>query len=227
MANPLVNASTFRPPTVLLTGFEPFGGRSINTTERLVGLVAALPPRGVRMVTGVLPVDGRRVAAALIGLLEEHRPDVAICLGESHRPETFAVERVAVNLADYRIADNSGWRAQEAPIAPDGPAAYFSTLPVRGIVEAVRAGGCDASVSLSAGAYLCNHAFYVLMHELARSGRAIPAGFIHVARLPAAGEKPDREGLPTEEELAGAVRRAVEVATAGVARPSDVARGTA
>jgi pyroglutamyl-peptidase len=203
---------TVKPPTVLLTGFEPFGGRSINTTERLVRVMEVLPPRGMRVVTGVLPVDGRAVAGVLTGMLESHRPDVAICLGESHRPETFAIERVAVNLADYRIADNSGWQAQDEAIVPDGPAAYFTTLPARAMVEAVRRNGCEASVSLSAGAYLCNHAFYALMHELARSGRAIPAGFIHVARLPAAGEKPDREELPTEEGLAAALRAAVEAA---------------
>src|SRR5690606_29111373 len=120
------------------------------------------------------------VGPMLTGLLREHAPDVAICLGESHRPEGFAVERVAVNLADYRIADNRGWLAREEQIAADGPAAYFATLPVRKIVDAVREGGCDASVSLTAGAFLCNQAFYVVMHELARVGRAIPAGFIHV-----------------------------------------------
>lgn len=199
------------PPTVLLTGFEPFGGRAINTTERLVRRLEAEPPRGVRLVTAVLPVDGRRVGPMLTGLLREHGPDVAICLGESHRPEVFAVERVAVNLADYRIADNGGWLAREEQIAADGPAAYFATLPVREIVDAVREGGCDASVSLTAGAFLCNQAFYVVMHELARVGRAIPAGFIHVVRLPGEGERPDREGLPSEEMLARAVRVAVEV----------------
>lgn len=206
--------NSLHPPTVLLTGFEPFGGRSINTTERLVRAMEVLPPRGVRVVTGVLPVDGRAVGGVLTGLLESHRPDVVICLGESHRPETFAIERVAVNLADYRIADNSGWQPQDEPIVAGGPAAYFSTLPVRAMLEAVRRAatgtGCEASISLSAGAYLCNQAFYVLMHELARGRREIPAGFIHVARLPGPGEEPDREGLPSEETLAAALRAAVE-----------------
>lgn len=214
MAEPLDKSGA--SPTVLLTGFEPFGGRAINTTERLVRRLEAEPPRGVRLVTAVLPVDGRRVRPMLAGLLREHEPDVAICLGESHRPEVFAVERVAVNLADYRIADNGGWQAQEERIATDGPTAYFSTLPVRAIVEAVRAGGCEASVSLSAGAFLCNQAFYVLMHELARAGRAIPAGFIHVVRLPGEGEMPDREGLPTENFLTAALRTGIEATACGL-----------
>jgi pyroglutamyl-peptidase len=96
----------------------------------------------------------------------------------------ISIERVAINLLDYRMADNAGHQAIDEPIVPDGPAAYFVTLPVRAMLEAVHAAGIPAELSLSAGAFLCNQVTYELLHYLTTHQLDIPAGFVHLPALP-------------------------------------------
>jgi len=107
-----------------------------------------------------------------------------LSLGVAGGRAALSVERVAVNLLDYRIPDNSGLQTRDRPILPGGPAAYFATLPVRGIYEAIRSAGVPVELSLSAGAFLCNQALYEMLHYLADKGHEIPAGFIHLPALP-------------------------------------------
>ena len=112
--------------------------------------------------------------------IERHRPSLVICVGQAGGRAHLSVERVAINVDDARIADNAGERPIDEPIAVAGPPAYFTTLPVKAMVGAMRAAGVPAEVSNSAGTYVCNHLMYGVLHYLAASGRSARAGFIHV-----------------------------------------------
>ena len=203
--------------TLLLTGFEPFGGSSINPSEqaarRLHGEVIA----GLSIHAEILPVDRRGGPDALLSALAAHRPAAVICLGEAANRAVITVERVAVNLLDYRIADNAGNLVEDEPIVEGGPAAYFSTLPVRSMVAAIRSAGVPANLSMTAGTFLCNQVMYCLLHALSGETRFVPGGFIHLPGLPeqAALANTDRPSMSVETILTG-VRAAVEVVADGL-----------
>ncbi|MEP7200887.1 MAG: pyroglutamyl-peptidase I [Chloroflexota bacterium] len=169
---------------LLLTGFEPFGGSTINPSEQTVCALAHDGIAGVELRTAILPVDRVRGPATAIHAISDFQPDAILCLGEASRRLALSIERVAINLMDYRMADNSGHLATDEPIAPAGPAAYFVTLPVRAMLAAARAAGVPAELSLSAGAYLCNQVTYEVLHFLATNNLTTPAGFVHLPALP-------------------------------------------
>ena len=169
---------------VLLTGFEPFGGSQVNPSEQVVRTLARDGVPGVALHSVILPVDRQGGPATLLNAVRALHPDAILCLGEAARRMAIAIERVAINLLDYRMADNAGHQAIDEPIVPDGPAAYFVTLPVRTILEAVRMAGIPAELSLSAGAFLCNQVTYELLHYLTTHQLDIPAGFVHLPALP-------------------------------------------
>ena len=189
---------------VLLTGFEPFGNASLNPSGEIVKQIS-----GDNIVTAILPVAYAQSAERLLALIAEHNPDVVICLGQAEGRKEITPERVAINLDDARLADNEGVLRNDVKILSDGPDAYFSTLPVKEIVEAIKAAGVPAAVSLSAGAFLCNHVFYVAQNKFA--GTKIRSGFVHVPLMDEqAGEFP---GLPTMplDQMVKAVRTMLEV----------------
>ena len=189
---------------VLLTGFEPFGNASLNPSGEIVKQI-----NGDNIVTAILPVAYAQSAERLLALIAEHNPDVVICLGQAEGRKEITPERVAINLDDARLADNEGVLRNDVKILADGPDAYFSTLPVKEIVEAIKAAGVPAVVSLSAGAFLCNHVFYVAQNKFA--GTKIRSGFVHVPLMDEqAGEFP---GLPTMplDQMVKAVRTMLEV----------------
>lgn len=169
---------------LLLTGFEPFAGSPVNPSALIAKLLAENPPPGVTIIPAILPVERVRGPRALLDAFDAAWPDAVLCLGQAARRPCLSIERVAVNLLDYGIPDNAGHSAQDLPVIPDSPAAYFSTLPVRRLFSAVQAAGIPVELSLSAGAYLCNQIFYTLMHALSTKGLIIPAGFVHVPALP-------------------------------------------
>ncbi len=169
---------------ILLTGFEPFGASPINPSEQVVRALARAPLHEIEIVTAILPVERVRGPATLLRAFEQTHPDAVLCLGEATRRMAISIERVAINLLDYRIADNTGEQISDAPIVPNAPAAYFTTLPARAILHAVRAAGVPAELSLSAGAYLCNQVTFELLHYLAQNHLATPVGFIHLPALP-------------------------------------------
>ena len=188
---------------VLLTGFEPFGKASSNPSGEIVKQIS-----GDNIVTAILPVAYAQSAERLLALFAEHNPDVVICLGQAEGRKEITPERVAINLDDARLADNEGVLRNDVKILADGPDAYFSTLPVKEIVEAIKAAGVPAVVSLSAGAFLCNHVFYVAQNKFA--GTKIRSGFVHVPLMDEqAGEFP---GLPTMplDQMVKAVRTMLE-----------------
>lgn len=192
---------------ILLTGFEPFGGSPVNPSEQVVKALAADPPAGIDLLTAILPVERAAGPQALLDAVQASRPQAVLCLGEASRRAVVSIERVAINLLDYRIPDNSGEQCVDQPIFADGPAACFVTLPVRAMLAAVLAAGIPAELSLSAGAYLCNQVLYTLLHLRP----AIPAGFIHLPALP---RQAAAQGLAMPsmslESSAAAVRAALQ-----------------
>jgi pyroglutamyl-peptidase len=166
---------------VLVTGFEPFGGADVNASQQLVeALAAAEPPDGYELATAVLPVVWDRAADELARALEREQPELVVCFGQADGRTQVAVERFALNFDDG--SDEQGEK-RRAEIAPSGPVAYRSSLPVDAIVDALRADGIPAAASRDAGGFLCNHVFYVLMSVLA-GRRGVRGGFVHVPLLP-------------------------------------------
>jgi pyroglutamyl-peptidase len=188
---------------VLLTGFEPFGKATLNPSGEIVKQIS-----GDNIVTAILPVVYAQSAERLLQLIEQHNPDVVICLGQAEGRTQITPERIAINLDDARLADNEGVTRIDEPILVGGPVAYQSTLPIKEFVEAIKAAGVPASVSLSAGAFLCNHIFYIALNKL--SGTSVRSGFVHVPLMDEqAGEFP---GLPTMplDQMVKAVRTMLE-----------------
>jgi len=189
---------------VLLTGFEPFGKATLNPSGEIVKQIS-----GDNIVTAILPVAYAQSAERLLALIAEHKPDVVICLGQAEGRTHISPERIAINLDDARLADNEGVIRNDVPIVAGGPVAYESTLPIKEIIKAINDAGVPAAVSLSAGAFLCNHVFYVAQDYF--KGTRVRSGFVHVPLMDEqAGEFP---GLPTMplDQMVIAVRAMLEV----------------
>ncbi len=181
---------------LLVTGFEPFAKSPVNPSEQVVRALSQEKIAGIDLRTAILPVDRKHGPETLLRAFEQSQPDAVLCLGEASRRMAISIERVAVNLMDFRtpalqrtlcgasVADNAGTKVIDEPIVRDGPAAYFVTLPVRAMLNSVRAACVPAELSLSAGAFLCNQVTYALLHHLAQNKLKIPAGFIHLPALP-------------------------------------------
>lgn len=199
-----------QPPRVLLTGFEPFAGDAANPSGDAVRLVAQRWSESELLVTAVLPVSFDAAAAQLRRLIAAHDPAVVIATGLAGGRPGISVERVAVNLIDARIPDNAGDQPVDTRSVADGPAAWFSTLPVKAIAAAVAGAGIPCTLSLSAGTYVCNHVF---AHAVDAVRPGVRAGFIHVPW--AAGQAPhDEPELPIDDiarALAIACRTALDV----------------
>jgi pyroglutamyl-peptidase len=169
---------------LLVTGFEPFGGDTANPSQEAVKAldgrrVGSLPVRGL-----VLPVQHEEARAALAPALAEPGLRAAVLLGLAGGRARLALERVGLNVMDYRQPDNRGDVVRDTPCVVGGPAAYWSTLPLDTILETLTAEGIPAYVSNTAGTFLCNYTLYTALHALASADRPIPAGFIHLPYLP-------------------------------------------
>ena len=174
--------------TVLLTGFEPFGNSSLNPSGEIVKAIKA-----DNIVSAILPVVFGESTQLLKGLIDQHKPDVVLCLGQAKGRHAMTPERIAINIEDARMADNSGVLVSERAVIEGGPDAYFSTLPVKAMVEAMKAAGVPAALSFSAGTFVCNHIFYSLQHHL--KGSAVKSGFMHVPLMDQ--QRVEFAGLPT------------------------------
>jgi len=178
---------------ILLTGFEPFGGLRKNPSAEVAQALA-----GAGVEAAVLPVDYARVGPALDTLLA--RPwDAVLLMGVAVGRPALNVERVAINFRDRGRPDNAGRIPEDPSVVPGGPPAYFSTLPVDALHQALTRAGLPSEISLSAGAYLCNAAFYLARHAL--DARGTPCGFLHLPPTPdlACGAPP----LALEEQVRG------------------------
>lgn len=167
---------------LLLTGFEPFGGEHVNASWEAVCSVC-IPQRTAEIVRLKLPTVFGQSASVLTGAMRQYRPDAVLCVGQASGRSAVTVERIAINLMDARIPDNAGAQPVDEPVAADGPAAYFTTLPVKKMVAAIRGQGIAAAVSDTAGTYVCNQLLYAGLHYAALYAPDIRVGFIHVPRL--------------------------------------------
>jgi pyroglutamyl-peptidase len=169
---------------IIVTGFEPFADHAQNPSQMLVESLLDRTRENIDLVTTLLPVDRVKAPRILLAQFHQHQPDAVLCFGLAAGRAKISLERVALNLLDFSIPDNQGLVVSDSPISAEGPTAYFSTLPIQSILTSSKEAGVPAEISLSAGTYLCNLVFYTLMHEIARAGRIIPAGFIHLPALP-------------------------------------------
>ena len=174
---------------LLITGFDPFGGEGINPSWEAVRLLED-PIGEYRLTKLQLPTVFGRAADLLLEAADRLQPDAVLCIGQAGGRAGITPEVIGINLREARIPDNEGHQPQNEPVIPGGPAAYFATLPVREMVRAMQAGGLPASLSYSAGAFVCNDVLYSLLHRF--DGTAVRAGFVHVPYLPgqAGGDKP-------------------------------------
>jgi pyroglutamyl-peptidase len=194
---------------VLLTGFEPFGGASFNPSGAVVKEIADYGIDDVEIVTAVLPVEFKRSAAMLIELISINKPDVVISLGQAEGRDFIGPEQVAINLADARIADNAGVKLENQPINTGAADGYFSTLPIRAIVDAISGLGISAKISYSAGAFICNEIFFTAQSFL--QGSTVISGFIHLPLAPnQSAEFPGLPTMPLTDQVA-AIRVAIQV----------------
>ncbi len=163
----------------LVTGFEAFDGAGSNASHEAV---RRLPPRigALDIITALLPTSFARAGAVLIREIERADPAIVLCVGEARERTALNIERIAINLQDARTADNDGAQPIDTPIAAGAPAAWFSTLPVRAIHDALSAAHLPSTLSYSAGTFVCNHVFYTLMQYEAQTHARWRGGFLHV-----------------------------------------------
>jgi pyroglutamyl-peptidase len=198
---------SFLMKTILLTGFEPFGGHASNPSDLIAKQLDGRMIAGRRVIGATLACEFGKSIRQVRTLLARHGPELVICLGLAENRSEITPERIAINEEDARIPDNAGRQPIGRPVMRGGPVGYWSTLPIKSIVAALRANGLPASVSNTAGTFVCNHVFYGLMHELSQRSRRTRGGFIHVP--PAARKVGSRAGL-TLDQLTSGMALAIE-----------------
>lgn len=192
---------------ILVTGFQPFGKIAVNPSQCIVEHLQAQQRED--LVTLVLPTEYKAAGDCIQQAILEVQPAAILSLGVAQSRGAISLERVAINLDDASIPDNAGVYASGEQIAQDGPAAYWSTLPLLAMHHALAARGIAVSMSNHAGTYICNHAFYVAQHTLAQKGSVIPCGFIHIPDI-ATADDTESKGLPLERMIE-AVEICIEV----------------
>ena len=203
---------------ILVTGFEPFNGGSINPSEQIVQRLTA--PEGVTLIKKILPVEFQKAGIQLKELFQEYRPDVVLSIGQAGGRAEITVERIAINIDCVKssngskiLPDNAGNVPVDEPIEAEGAPAYFSTLPIWKLVEVIQNQGIPAAISNTAGTYVCNHVMYVNLHQATTKYPNMKAGFIHVPFLPEQiAEREDKERLAAMplEDMVKALQAAIE-----------------
>ena len=169
---------------ILLTGFEPFAEITVNPSIESCRSLQGRTFNGYEVVVEEIPMRYQDVRGIIEGHLARYKPAAAISTGIHSRASRIHVERVAINVGSSEGRPNFGYTRLDQPLNPEGPSAYFTTLPYRALLVALREAEIPAALSNSAGTVGCNQIFYHLMDYLARKGIEIPAGFIHLPRLP-------------------------------------------
>ena len=196
---------------ILLTAFDAFGGYEANAAQEAVRLVD-VPASSGEVKKIIVPTVFERSMEVLKDAIEEHCPDVVLSVGQAAGRSAVTVERVAINLMDARIADNDGFQPVDMPIEKSGPAAYFSTVPVRRMVEAIQARGIPAEISNTAGTFVCNRLLYGALHYADVHALPLRVGFVHVPCI-LGQEEAVSQKLPTLEleQVIRALEEAVRV----------------
>ena len=180
---------------IIVTGFDPFGGEKINPS---IECVKALPEvEGVELIRLELPTVFKESAKRLNEVINEVKPDAVLSVGQAGGRPGITMERIAINVDDARIPDNINQQPIDEEIQVEGEAAYFSTLPIKRIVKAIREAGISAEVSNSAGTFVCNHIMYQALFAATKADKPFKAGFMHIPFIPE--QTADKPSLPLEE----------------------------
>lgn len=184
---------------ILITAFEPFGGRGRNPALEVMAGLKPAAFKGCRLYREKMPVSGKAVGGRIAALISRIKPDRLVCLGLAAGETGIRVERFALNIQDYGIKDNSGYMPEGKPVAADGPAAYFVNADPLKLASAARGAGAPAYVSNHAGAYVCNHLMYEAMRAITAGGLKTKFAFIHLPFTTemALAEKPGRGAPPS------------------------------
>lgn len=207
---------------ILVTGFGPFGGEPINPALEAIKLLEGRVIGGCRIVTRELPVTRFESIEVLVQHIRDTNPALVLAVGQAGGRLEITPERVAINVDDFRIPDNGGFQPIDEPIVAGAPAAYWSTLPIKAMVVAMRKAGIPASVSNSAGTFVCNHLFFGLMDHLAQYGGKIRGGFVHIPYLP---EQAARVGSQPSMSVETIVKGLEVALSAAITYETDVAVG--
>ena len=202
----------------LVTGFEPFGGDEVNPSSLAVGRLQR-QIGDVAVTAVVLPTSYANSAKALMAAIDETRPDIVLCVGQAGGRTDLCLERVAINVQDARIRDNDGSQPIDVPVVASGPAAYFSTLPIKACVAEMRRAGLPAVVSNTAGTFVCNHVFYALMDIIRQQPAPMRGGFLHIPYVP---EQASRVGGAPSMALDDIVRGIEIIVAVSASRTDDI-----
>lgn len=198
--------------TILLTAFDPFGGEKVNPAGQAVDRMSDCigPVRVIKLTVPTVFVDS---IACVESAIKQFHPEVVVCVGQAGGRTGITPERVAINVSDASIPDNAGAQPIDQPVFSDGAAAYFSTLPVKAMVQKMRQGGYPAALSNSAGTFVCNHLMYGVLYLIDRRYPGIRAGFIHVPY--STGQAAGHSGVPSMsiEDIAAALTLALTAIT--------------
>ena len=180
---------------IIVTGFDPFGGEKINPS---IECVKALPEiEGVELIRLELPTVFKESAKRLNEVINDVKPDAVLSVGQAGGRPGITMERIAINVDDARIPDNISQQPIDEEIQLDGEAAYFTTLPIKRIVKAIREAGISAEVSNSAGTFVCNHIMYQALFAAKKADKPFKAGFMHIPFIPE--QSTDKPSLSLEE----------------------------
>ncbi len=197
------------PTKVLISGFEPFGGSTVNPSQLLVEALAKEEFEGVQLDAIVLPVEFDRSAHLLLKRIAETNPDFVVAFGQAEGRKAITPEKIAINLDNARIPDNSEDQRQNQVIDPNGADGYFTTLPVSEIISAINGAGVPAELSLSAGAFVCNHLFYQLQKSL--KDKSVKSGFVHIPLVTQQGREFPGQPTMALDELVSGAKKLIEV----------------
>lgn len=189
--------------TILVTAFDPFNQESINPSSEALALLPECLA-DVRLFKLVIPTIQGKSFNKIKVKIEEVQPDVVVSIGQAGGRPDLSIERIGINLDDYRIKDNEGNQPIDCPIFEEGPAAYFSTLPIKAMMQACQQVKIPVSISNSAGTFVCNHVLYSTLHYIAENDLKIKAGFIHIPYLPQQVlDKPQQPSMTLEDIVVG------------------------
>ena len=181
---------------ILVTGFDPFGGEPINPA---IESVKRLPDNiaGAEIIKLEIPTVRKKSLEKIEKAINEHNPDVILSIGQAGGRFDISIERVGINLDDFRIPDNEGNQIIDEPVFPDGENSYFVKLPVKSMVQNVQKNNIPASVSYTAGTFVCNHVLYGVMYLIEKKYKGKKSGFIHIPFLPQ--QVVDKRNMPSME----------------------------
>jgi pyroglutamyl-peptidase len=209
-------------PCVLITGFSPFGGESINPSweavHQLEGQMIGVEKSHV-IHTKELPCEFDTALDALYKAIDKYHPSAVLCIGQAGGRSAISIERIAINVNDARIPDNQGQKPIDTPVVAGAPDAYFAQLPIKRMLATLLSQGIPAEISNTAGTYVCNHVMYGLLHYLKSHQLHCPAGFIHIPYLPSQAVKhagaPSMSGDMVKQAL-------VTLLNEALAHPDDI-----